>query len=54
MHGGFMKLRPGWLGWGSVPVRRRGEQAGLTRLHPHQLRHTFPHAWLPKLVPKPI
>jgi site-specific recombinase XerD len=27
-------------------VRRRGEQAGLGPLHPHQLRHTFAHQWL--------
>jgi len=27
-------------------VRRRGMQAGLGPLHPHQLRHTFAHAWL--------
>jgi site-specific recombinase XerD len=27
-------------------VRRRGEQAGLPKLHPHQLRHSFAHQWL--------
>jgi len=27
-------------------VRRRGEAAGLGRIHPHQLRHSFAHAWL--------
>jgi site-specific recombinase XerD len=27
-------------------VGRRGEQAGLGRIHPHQLRHSFAHAWL--------
>ncbi|MGI8791998.1 MAG: tyrosine-type recombinase/integrase [Acidimicrobiales bacterium] len=27
-------------------VRRRGYQAGLHGLHPHQFRHTFAHAWL--------
>jgi site-specific recombinase XerD len=27
-------------------VRKRGEQAGLPELHPHQLRHTFAHSWL--------
>ena len=27
-------------------LRRRGEQAGLGRVHPHQLRHSFAHAWL--------
>jgi hypothetical protein len=27
-------------------LRRRGEQAGLPGLHPHQLRHTFAHQWL--------
>lgn len=25
---------------------RRGEQAGIGRVHPHQLRHTFAHHWL--------
>jgi site-specific recombinase XerD len=43
-----------WLGekgrltkWGLVMMlRRRGEQAGLPGLHPHQLRHTFAHEWL--------
>jgi site-specific recombinase XerD len=34
-------------GWGVQQlVHRRGEQAGLPGLHPHQLRHTFAHAWL--------
>ncbi|MDP9475409.1 MAG: tyrosine-type recombinase/integrase [Actinomycetota bacterium] len=27
-------------------LRRRSAQAGLPRVHPHQLRHTFAHAWL--------
>jgi site-specific recombinase XerD len=27
-------------------VRRRGEQAGIEGLHPHQFRHTFAHRWL--------
>ncbi|MGH2627407.1 MAG: tyrosine-type recombinase/integrase [Anaerolineales bacterium] len=27
-------------------LRRRGERAGIPDLHPHQLRHTFAHAWL--------
>jgi site-specific recombinase XerD len=27
-------------------VKRRGAQAGIDRLHPHQLRHSFAHAWL--------
>jgi site-specific recombinase XerD len=43
-----------WLGlqgrltrWGLAQMlRRRGEQAGLPGLHPHQLRHTFAHQWL--------
>jgi site-specific recombinase XerD len=43
-----------WLGkkgrlieWGLViMLRRRGGQAGLTGLHPHQFRHTFAHQWL--------
>jgi site-specific recombinase XerD len=27
-------------------MRRRGKEAGLGPLHPHQLRHTFAHQWL--------
>ena len=27
-------------------VRRRGEEAGLGKIHPHQLRHSFAHDWL--------
>lgn len=27
-------------------VRKRGHQAGLGDIHPHQLRHTFAHTWL--------
>jgi site-specific recombinase XerD len=27
-------------------VRRRGKEAGLGQVHPHQLRHSFAHAWL--------
>src|SRR5207302_6823332 len=27
-------------------IGRRGAVAGLPDLHPHQLRHTFAHAWL--------
>jgi site-specific recombinase XerD len=27
-------------------VRRRGQEAGLGQIHPHQLRHSFAHAWL--------
>jgi site-specific recombinase XerD len=27
-------------------VRRRAEEAGIGHVHPHQLRHTFAHAWL--------
>jgi len=27
-------------------LRRRGREAGLGDLHPHQLRHTFAHQWL--------
>ncbi len=26
--------------------RRRGEEAGLGPIHPHQLRHSFAHSWL--------
>jgi len=43
-----------WLGrkgrlteWGLVQMlHRRGDQAGLPGLYPHQLRHTFAHEWL--------
>jgi integrase len=27
-------------------VRRRGKEAKIANLHPHQLRHTFAHEWL--------
>ena len=27
-------------------VKRRGLEAGLEHIHPHQLRHSFAHAWL--------
>jgi site-specific recombinase XerD len=27
-------------------LERRGAQAGIAGLHPHQLRHTFAHSWL--------
>ena len=27
-------------------IRRRGERAGLGRIHPHMLRHSAAHAWL--------
>jgi hypothetical protein len=27
-------------------LERRGREAGLPRLHPHQFRHTFAHQWL--------
>jgi site-specific recombinase XerD len=27
-------------------IRRRGEEAGLGRIHPHMLRHSAAHAWL--------
>jgi len=27
-------------------LRRRGERAGIGKVHPHQLRHTFAHQWL--------
>jgi site-specific recombinase XerD len=27
-------------------IRRRGEEAGLGRIHPHQLRHSWAHDWL--------
>jgi len=27
-------------------LRRRGERAGIGKIHPHQLRHSFAHSWL--------
>jgi len=27
-------------------LRRRSERAGIGKVHPHQLRHTFAHSWL--------
>jgi len=27
-------------------LRRRGRQAGIEKLHPHQFRHTYAHMWL--------
>ena len=27
---------------------KRGEQAGIGKIHPHQFRHTFAHDWLSK------
>lgn len=27
-------------------IRRRGNEAGIARLHPHQFRHTYAHMWL--------
>ena len=27
-------------------IRRRGQEAGLGAIHPHQLRHSFAHSWL--------
>ena len=27
-------------------IQRRGQQAGLVGLYPHQLRHTFAHRWM--------
>ncbi len=45
-----------WLGvrgpmtrWGiSQMLARRCDEAGLERIHPHQFRHTFAHAWMVK------
>ena len=47
-------VRPLWLGpKGALTdsgvrqlVERRAAEAGLGHIHPHQLRHTFAHAWL--------
>lgn len=36
-------LTPSGLG---QMLERRGEAAGIGRIHPHQLRHTFAHSWL--------
>ncbi len=33
-------------------LRRRGERAGIGKVHPHQLRHTFAHQWLAAAAPK--
>jgi site-specific recombinase XerD len=43
-----------WLGkagpltWSGIYrlIRRRGVEAGIPDLHPHQLRHSFAHSWL--------
>ena len=37
------RLTPSGLG---QMLERRGQAAGIGRIHPHQLRHTFAHAWL--------
>jgi integrase len=51
---GFAQLDALWLGVrGAMTdsgiaqvIRRRGVEAGLGPIHPHQLRHTFAHSWL--------
>jgi site-specific recombinase XerD len=30
----------------AIMLRRRGNEAGIGPVHPHQLRHTFAHSWL--------
>jgi hypothetical protein len=41
------RLGSGAHRWGLVQMlRRRGAQAAIPGLHPHQLRHTFGHEWL--------
>jgi site-specific recombinase XerD len=42
---GHKAMRLGDSGIAQV-LRRRGREAGLGDLHPHQLRHTFAHQWL--------
>lgn len=37
------RLAPSGL---NTMLRRRGERAGIGPVHPHQLRHSFAHAWL--------
>jgi integrase len=40
-------LRGRLTAWGLVRMlERRGREAGLAGLHPHQFRHTFAHQWL--------
>jgi len=40
-------LRGRLTAWGLVRMlERRGREAGLPGLHPHQFRHTFAHQWL--------
>jgi site-specific recombinase XerC len=34
-------------------IRRRGQEAGLPGLHPHQLRHTFCHQWRAEVFRRP-
>jgi site-specific recombinase XerD len=41
--GKFGPMTPSGIG---QVVRRRGRDAGIEGLHPHQFRHTFAHAWL--------
>ena len=50
----FAHLEALWLGQRGALTKygirdlleRRGEQAGIPNLHPHQFRHTFAHEWL--------
>jgi integrase/recombinase XerC len=43
----WIGLRSRLTAYGVVMMlRRRGRQAGLPGLHPHQFRHTFAHQWL--------
>jgi integrase len=43
----WIGLRGRLTAYGAVMMlRRRGRQAGLPGLHPHQFRHTFAHRWL--------
>jgi integrase len=43
----WLGLRGRLTAWGLVRMlERRGREAGLPGLHPHQFRHTFAHQWL--------
>jgi integrase len=43
----WLGLRGRLTAWGLVRMlERRGREAGLAGLHPHQFRHTFAHQWL--------
>jgi integrase len=39
---GRQRLAPNGV---KIMLRRRGEQAGISRMHAHRLRHTLAHEW---------